>query len=97
MEVIYKKEIGLPRKINPVAQYLLTLAGFVGAYCIYVQFAVPFIEGSPALIDVGPCNPMKNSPRPWPSWMSIVLFAGGLRNIGVGSVSGVLTSSRVLQ
>lgn len=35
----------MPRRIHPLAQYLMALAIMIGAYSAYAKFAVPIIEG----------------------------------------------------
>jgi len=40
----------LPKRINPIAQYLICLAMTILAYSIYARYAVPAIEGPPNLV-----------------------------------------------
>ncbi len=40
----------MPKRINPVAQYMVCLAMTIFAYTLYAQFAVPAIEGPPQLV-----------------------------------------------
>lgn len=40
----------MPNRINPIAQYMISLAVTVFAYAMYAQYAVPAIEGPPNLI-----------------------------------------------
>ncbi|MEM7453609.1 MAG: hypothetical protein AAF456_04565 [Planctomycetota bacterium] len=40
----------MPRRINPIALYLVSLAISIAAYAGYAQFAVPVIEGPPNIV-----------------------------------------------
>ena len=39
------QKIALPKRLNPVAQYLMVLAALICLYACYEQFAVPLLEG----------------------------------------------------
>lgn len=49
-------------RINAVAQYLMALAAVIACYSLYIQFAVPLIEGPPNEITRGKLPPLVNLP-----------------------------------